>query len=240
MIRLRPYVALSCGLGLLAVVPVAGQSLRSSSISRQNEVATRHGLPFVRDSEMADQLVQIGHLVPIVPNGDFTLKDVSFPFALPVVRDFVLALAAEHREVCGEPLMVTSLLRPKNRQPRNASSRTVHPTGMALDMRRTWNTTCRRWLDQTLLALESAGVLEAAIERNPAHYHVALFPTEYRDRGEEIVRQDFTGRYFVVPGDTLWKIAKRHGTSVEAVKAANRLRRDQIYPGQMLMLPTGR
>jgi hypothetical protein len=74
---------------------------------------------------------------------------------------------------------VTSLTRPLNRQPRNASDLSVHPAGMALDLRTSRRSSCRRWIESTLLSLEKKGVLEATRERRPAHYHVAIFPTSY-------------------------------------------------------------
>jgi LysM repeat protein len=46
--------------------------------------------------------------------------------------------------------------------------------------------------------------------------------------------------YRVRPGDTVWDIARRSGTSVRAVLAANGLRAtDLIHPGQALTLPHG-
>src|SRR3712207_1728044 len=50
---------------------------------------------------------------------------------------------------------------------------------MALDLRTPRRSSCRRWLENTLLSLESKGVLEATRERRPAHYHIAIFPTPY-------------------------------------------------------------
>ncbi|WP_247747106.1 LysM peptidoglycan-binding domain-containing protein [Alkalihalobacillus sp. BA299] len=44
--------------------------------------------------------------------------------------------------------------------------------------------------------------------------------------------------YTVVSGDTLWKIANRFGTSVDAIKTANNLTSDAIYVGQTLKIPT--
>lgn len=43
--------------------------------------------------------------------------------------------------------------------------------------------------------------------------------------------------YTVRAGDTLLSIARRHGTSLEAVRRANRLRNDTIRPGQRLTVP---
>lgn len=48
-----------------------------------------------------------------------------------------------------------------------------------------------------------------------------------------------SGGYVVQPGDTLFTIAQRFGTTVEALKAANGLSSDFIYVGQRLTIPTG-
>src|SRR5690606_40092741 len=84
-----------------------------------------------------------------------------------------------YQAACGEKLVVTSLVRPTTRQPRNAADRSVHPTGMAMDLRRSNKASCRRWLERVLLQLEARGVLEATRENRPPHYHVALFPRPY-------------------------------------------------------------
>jgi len=44
--------------------------------------------------------------------------------------------------------------------------------------------------------------------------------------------------YVVKKGDTVYKIAKRYGTTMEAIIAANNLRNPSlIYPGQILLIP---
>ncbi len=46
--------------------------------------------------------------------------------------------------------------------------------------------------------------------------------------------------YVVQPGDTLFRIALRHGVSVDALVAANNLpNRSIVYAGQVLIIPTG-
>ncbi len=45
--------------------------------------------------------------------------------------------------------------------------------------------------------------------------------------------------YRVMPGDTLFSIAQRYGTTVPAIMAANGLTSDYIYVGQLLNIPTG-
>jgi LysM repeat protein len=104
---------------------------------------------------------------------------VSHPVARPAVRVFVERLAAQYRAACGEKLVVTSLTRPVLEQPRNASDLSVHPAGMAVDLRVSRDRGCVRWLEKTLLSLEKQGVLDVTRERRPPHYHVALFPDPY-------------------------------------------------------------
>ena len=45
--------------------------------------------------------------------------------------------------------------------------------------------------------------------------------------------------YVVKAGDTLEKIAKLHGTTIQAVRTANRIKSDLIHPGQKLQLTPG-
>jgi hypothetical protein len=61
----------------------------------------------------------------------------------------------------------------------NASAISVHPTGMAIDLRRSDSSGCRQWLETVLLDLEGKGVIEATREQYPPHYHVAVFPNPY-------------------------------------------------------------
>ena len=228
---------------LFALLATAGhaQSLRPSrySLDVQNREARRHDFTFLKDGHQVQQFVEAGYLVPLRGNGSYIVKDgVSYPYARPEVLEFVELLGIRYQDMCGEQLVVTSLTRPRNRQPYNASSRSVHPTGMALDLRRSWRSSCRRYLEQALLRLEAAGVVEAAYERTPPHYHVALFPRGFVQKGRDLLLNTSETDYFVVRGDTLWKIAQRHGTSVQAVKQVNNLRSNAIYPGQHLRLPS--
>lgn len=48
-----------------------------------------------------------------------------------------------------------------------------------------------------------------------------------------------SGEYAVQKGDSLWKIAKEHGTTVEALRAANpEIKGNMIYPNQIINLGT--
>lgn len=43
--------------------------------------------------------------------------------------------------------------------------------------------------------------------------------------------------YLVKSGDTLYKISLQYGTNANAIKQANNLKSDMIYPGQVLVIP---
>jgi len=231
--------------GLILALPTGGeaQSLRVSgaSMDLQNQQASLHGYSFARTSDEVRSLIDSGALVPITGNQYLMVKEsVTFPYARPEVREFISSLGRRYYDACGEQLVVTSLTRARNRQPRNASKRSVHPTGMAMDLRRSWNRSCRTWIEMSLLTLEVNGILDAMLESRPPHYHVALFPAAWRHRGAEILNRGEPTHYQVSQGDTLWKIAKRHHTDVYSVKKINGLRSDSIYIGQVLRLPSSR
>lgn len=162
-----------------ADVPV---SLRGSpsSMERQNRVAKAQDYTFLRTPAEVREFVEKEYLVPLEGNESYRVNDgVSFPYARPEMRTFVERLSAQYREGCGERLVVTSLTRPRGRQPGNAHPLSVHPAGMAVDLRISGKRACREWLEGTFLSLERKGILDATRERTPPHYHVALFPGEY-------------------------------------------------------------
>jgi LysM repeat protein len=94
------------------------------------------------------------------------------------------------------------------------------------------------------VGLEDSGVLEAARERHPPHYHVVVFPRQYGDyvaaklgRSGEREERPSVIAYRVRPGDSLWTIARRHGTTVRTLQQTNGLRSTRIRPSQVLRVP---
>lgn len=248
--------------GLLVGAVTTGSALEaqslqggSRSMDLQNRVARDHDFSFLRTGTQVNQFVSAGYLVPVRGNRDFELHAVSFPYARPESELFIRRLAAQYRAACGEKLVVTSLTRPQNRQPANASERSVHPTGMAIDLRRPSNSRCRGWLEDVLLSLEGSGVLEATRERYPAHYHIALFPRQYAGYVERItnaapqLKQQVAANsapssastriveYRVRTGESLWTIARDHNTTVARLQSENSLRGSRIMAGQVLKVP---
>jgi hypothetical protein len=179
MARLLPTIIGVCL--LMGAIPAEAQTLRGSraKMQTQNSVARQHDYSFLRTASDIRRFVDLGLLVPVRGNADYALASVSFPYARPAVRTFVERLGSQYRRACGEKLVITSLTRPSANQPRNASPLSVHPAGMAVDLRVPRNSTCRRWLENTLLQLDRQGVVSAIRENNPPHYHVAVYPTPY-------------------------------------------------------------
>jgi hypothetical protein len=174
------------GLGLLlALVP--GLALASplggskASMVRQHRAAEREGLAFSSSEARVRALVADGALESVTGNADYVvLESVGHKVARPEVRLLIERLAAQYHAATGERLVVTSLVRPIDQQPANAHQLSVHPAGIAMDLRVPATASSRRWLEETLLGLEQRGLLDVTRERRPPHYHVAVFPAAYR------------------------------------------------------------
>lgn len=163
-----------------ARVPVTLKGSPASMV-RQNEVARSNELTFMRTPAQVREFVAKGSLVPLPGNTDYEMaKGVSFAFARPETRNFVEQFAPGYHQACGTKLVITSATRPLDRQPPNAHKLSVHPTGMAVDMRVPKDAKCRSWLETTLLSMEKAGELDATHEVHPQHFHVAVFPDDFR------------------------------------------------------------
>jgi LysM domain-containing protein/uncharacterized protein DUF5715 len=232
----------------------AAQSLHGSaaSVRRMYRQARAEKLAFYETPRGVRNAVASGRLVRLVPDANFSLHKVGYPYVRPATLTFVERLGAQYQEACGAQLEVTSAVRPATRQPANSVARSVHPTGMAVDLHKSDDPKCRRWLRATLLDLEDAGLLEATEEFAPPHFHVAVFPSAYeryvaaQTGAAAITRlastdddKDAGGRatYTVRSGDTLWDIAQAHGVTVEAITVANGLDDAVIQPGQELVIP---
>ncbi len=238
---------------------VAAQNLRggTGAMEEQYQQARLHDFTKLRDPSHVNRFVELKLLVPLKGNRDYRLHQVSFPYARPEVRLFVERLATQYRSACGEQLVVTSLTRPVSHQPRNSSKLySVHPMGMAVDLRWSTRRDCRSWLEnEVLIPLEKQRTLQATLERSPRHYHIAVYPRQYasyvaalesrRQQAPEVrvaeahEPSSSPTRYRVRSGDSLWGIARAHGTTVDELKSANNLRGSRIYAGQLLQLPTG-
>lgn len=195
---------------------------------------------------------------------DVMLDDVAYPFVLPRTLDVLTVFAKKYHDACGERVVITSAARPRTEQPRNASPKSVHPTGMAIDFRKPAGT-CLAYMRNELVLLERQGVVEVTEEKHPVHFHVAVLqrglfapaapaiatatpsphlPTmpSISAAGAPITLDSASGAvdvvavktYAVRKGDTLSGIAKRFGLTVTRLKSLNGLKGSSIRPGQTL------
>jgi hypothetical protein len=160
-------------------VPVELRGSRAS-MERQNAVVLKGGFTFARSFADIDRMVATGELVRLHGNDHYVLRSgLRSDAARPEMRLLVERLAKEYYTATGEKLVVTSLTRPSSAQPRNASALSVHPTGLALDLRISQKAASRQWIEKRLLGMEALGLLDVTRELHPPHYHVALFPSAY-------------------------------------------------------------
>jgi LysM repeat protein len=262
--RFLSKIALA-GLMMAPFVAASAQSLRGSpaSVELMYSSAHSHDLAFLQNRADVYSAAMQGALVLISINEDLTLDRVTFPFVLPNTRRFADSLAKEYHAGCGERLEVTSGARPIDEQPRNASPKSVHPTGMAVDFHKPAGN-CLTWLRKNLLDLEARGVVEATEEKHPAHFHVAVLnqlreppirllasaPStpatrvasagpKVRTAAGEVALPPAAGkqaRYQVRAGDNLWTIAERHNTTTDDLKKLNKLNSSRLKVGMEIQI----
>lgn len=185
--RLIRALLLSCTLSPVLAGGLAAQSLRGSqeSVDHLYLVARASGLQFHATVRSARRAVAAGEFVALSGNGDYAPKNrMSLPYATAETRSYIERLGAEYHHACGERLVVTSALRPMSRRPRNGSVKSVHPTGIAVDVRKPKRRICRDWLRQLLLQHEREGVIEATEEYRPPHFHIVVLQALDRRMGE--------------------------------------------------------
>ena len=160
--------------------PGAAQSLRGShaSVSLMYRRAVRGGLDFYETSSDVKRAVIRGELVSLNGNAHYRIADIGMPSVRPETKAFVLDLAADYHRACGAPLVIPSAPRPISRRLANSSELSVHPTGMAVDLRKPAGR-CRSWLRRRLLAAERRGAIKATKKQQPPHFHVAVLPSRY-------------------------------------------------------------
>jgi hypothetical protein len=253
--RIAAPVAVAAAL-CLAAAGTQAQTLRGSrtSVERMYGQARSQDLTFYRTGRGVRSAAADGELVRLRGNDDYRVADASFPYALATTRTFVQRLASQYHDYCGEKLVVTSATRPRSLHLRNSVAESVHPSGMAVDIRKPTRGRCLRWLRQRLLDVEGEGVIDATEEHHPPHFHVAVFPQQYRryvdarsdgESGSSRRRSRESSSsssarvtYRVREGDSLWTIARKHGVSVGRIKEANGMSSSRLSVGQRIVIPS--
>ena len=175
----------------LLLIPIAAlipqralaQSLRGSpaSVDRMYYKAHARNLTFFKSADAVKEAATTGQVVLLRGNMDYAVVGTQVPYVRPETLRFIESLGAAHRQACGEPIIVTSGIRPTARRLRNSHEKTVHPTGMAVDIRKSPGN-CRTWLRRALLGLEAQGLIEAIEENRPPHFHIAVYSAPVSSR----------------------------------------------------------
>jgi hypothetical protein len=196
--------------GLLAIAPASHaqrrrpripQELHGSkeSVEKMYDFAQSHHLPFYLTPTNLNDAIARGNLVPLTGDSTYSLTHgVGFSYATREAKQFVLAFAPQYLAACGTPLTVTSAARPITRQPHNANPHSVHPTGIAVDLRRPSAGACLNWVRGALAELEDKGIIEATEERHPVHLHIAVLVPP----GETVVLPQLANRMAVTKSAT--------------------------------------
>ena len=146
-----------------------------ASVEKMYDFALRYRYPFYLTPTNLDAAIAEGRLVPLTGDPNFELaRGVGFSYATREVKQFVEQYASQYLYACGTPLTVTSAARPISRQPRNANKHSVHPAGIAVDIRRPASGACLTWVRGSLAKLEQRGLIEATEEHHPVHLHLAI------------------------------------------------------------------
>lgn len=275
------FAAAAAALAISAAIASDAQAQRGSqepavlhgskeSVEKMYSFAVSHRMPFYLTPTNVDKAIADGRLVALTGDSTYELtRGVGFSYSTREAKQFVLAFAPQYLAACGVPLTVTSAARPMSRQPHNANPHSVHPTGIAVDIRRPPPGPCLTWVRGALAELESRGVVEATEEHHPIHLHVAvlaqpgakvLLPNMVRtvvarqapvvqpptvvasggDVGLASAGAKQPRTYVVRQGDTFWDIANRTGVKMDDLKRANTQTSSTLRPGTTLALPATR
>ena len=144
MTRYRSITLAVLFLCAAAARPAAAQSLLGSpsSINRMYYHAVDHGMYFYKTASGLRKAVSEGRFVRLTGNQDYSLGAVSYPYVQEATLLFVERFAAEYHRACGEKLVITSAVRPASMRLANSVDRSVHPTGIAVDLRRPTRANC--------------------------------------------------------------------------------------------------
>jgi spore germination cell wall hydrolase CwlJ-like protein len=158
---------------------------RKDAVSGPFQYAKDSGYEFAATKDRLIELVESGTLVELEETNSLRFSNVSRPYVLPVVAEFVYRLADQYNfgQKCG-PLVLTGAARDVAFQQTlgNGSAKSVHPAGMAVDLKSTDLTPrCQAWLEGTLLEIEAAKRIDFTkeISRKAPHYHVSVATHEY-------------------------------------------------------------
>jgi hypothetical protein len=177
------------------------------SLLRQNEEIDRLELPRIQDDEELQRLIADQELVPIVA-GD-TLRfdprlDPDRRYCRPWTRDFLQDLSEAYYKQFHTSIQVNSAVRTvvvqkklrrhnRNAAPETGETASSHLAGITVDIqRRGMSREQIRFVEDYLLPLNNAGLIEPEEERHQWVFHIAVSGryTEWRESQMQASEQD--------------------------------------------------
>jgi hypothetical protein len=161
----------------------------------QNEEIDRLGLPRIQNEEQLEELVASGDLLPIVPNQTLRIDprlDPERRYCRPWTLDFVNDLSEAFFREFGDQIQINSAVRTAEvqerlrRYNRNAAAESgdlasSHLAGITVDIQRMGMTMPEiKWVEQYMLPLHEAGLIEPEEERHQRCFHV-MVSNRYED-----------------------------------------------------------
>jgi hypothetical protein len=159
------------------------------SLLRQNQEIDRLELPRIQNDAELEQLKASQDLVPILPNKTLRIDprlDPSRRYCRPWTRDFLGDLSEAYYQQFHAQIQVNSAVRTvvvqkklrrhnRNAAPETGETASSHLAGITVDVQRRGMTKAQvKWVEQYLLPLRDAGLVEPEEERHQWVFHIAV------------------------------------------------------------------
>lgn len=146
-----------------------------SSSERQYMYATANDYQFMRSDSQYRQAIAEGYLVRL-QHPDLVVA-ARRPYVLPSTAAFIYEIAEAFRGAGCSGLRVNDATRLLSERPSNGSVHSVHPAGMALDLRViNLDVRCYQVLSELLHDAEAALRTDTTRENRPPHFHIVVLP----------------------------------------------------------------
>lgn len=171
------------------------------SLLKQNAEIDRLELPRIQDDAELEQLKLDGKLVPIIPGETLRIDprlDPDRRYCRPWTREFVEDLADAYHQQFGAQIQVNSAVRTvvvqkklrrhnRNAAPAEGEIASSHLAGVTVDLqRRGMSKKQIHWVEDYLVPLKAAGLVEPEEERRQWVFHIMVSDrySEWRDKSE--------------------------------------------------------
>lgn len=159
------------------------------SLLRQNAEIDRMELPRIQDDEELEQLKTSEDLVPIIAGTTLRFDPRLSPdrrFCRPWTLDFVNDMATAYYREFRDQIQVNSAVRTvvvqkklrrhnRNAAPETGETASSHLAGITVDIQRRGMTKAQvKWVEQYLMPMRDAGLVEPEEERHQWVFHIAV------------------------------------------------------------------